>query len=58
MRIDPSCGLAALYAGLILRDTGKVKEAEPLLKRAAQLMPRDPRPREVLESLSKKGLWK
>jgi tetratricopeptide (TPR) repeat protein len=58
MRIDPACGLAALYAGLILRDTGKVKESEPLLKRAAQLMPRDPRPREVLESLSKKGLWK
>ena len=57
--LEPKCGVAALYTGLILKATEKPKEAEPFLKTAALLLPKDPRPREALESLSqKKGFFR
>lgn len=50
-RADPKCGLAAYYAGEILRATGDRASAEPWFRRAAQLMPKDPRPVDALKSM-------
>lgn len=59
MRLEPKCGVAALYTGLVLKATDKPKEAEPFLKTAALLLPKDPRASEALESLSqKKGFFR
>lgn len=59
MRLEPKCGVASLYMGLILAGTEKGKEAEPFLKTAALLLPKDPRPQEALKGLTqKKGFFK
>jgi len=59
LRLEPKCGVAALYTGIILKETEKPKEAEPFLKTAALLLPKDPRPQEALQALDKKkGFWK
>jgi tetratricopeptide (TPR) repeat protein len=51
VRIDPDCGLAYYYAGLIHADRGEFGEAEPLLQRAIKLMTPDRRPIEALKKL-------
>ena len=51
MRIDPSCGLAFMYAGEIYRKLDKKAEAEPLLRKACKLMAPDRRPIEALKVL-------
>ncbi len=54
LRIDPKCGLACYYAGLILGDVGNRPEAEKILRRAIKLMTPDRRPIEALKSLTTK----
>lgn len=49
VRIDPECGVAYYYAGLITAETGELSEAEPLLQRAIKLMAPDRRPIEALK---------
>jgi tetratricopeptide (TPR) repeat protein len=51
VRIDPECGLAYYYAGLIHADNAEFAEAEPLLQRAIKLMAPDRRPIEALKKL-------
>lgn len=59
LRLEPKCAVASLYMGLILAGTERGKEAEPFLKTAAILMPKDPRPQEALKALQqKKGFFK
>jgi hypothetical protein len=52
LRRDPSCGLAAFYAGEIERQTGDPEAAEAHLRRAIKLMSPDRRPIEALKALS------
>jgi tetratricopeptide (TPR) repeat protein len=49
VRIDPDCGLAYYYAGLMIAETAELSEAEPLLQRAIKLMAPDRRPIEALK---------
>ena len=51
VRIDPECGLAYYYAGLIHADNAEFAEAEPLLQRAIKLMAPDRRPIDALKKL-------
>jgi hypothetical protein len=51
VRIDPECGLAYYYAGLIHADNAEFADAEPLLQRAIKLMAPDRRPIEALKKL-------
>ncbi len=51
VRIDPECGLAYYYAGLIHADNTEFAEAEPLLQRAIKLLAPDRRPIEALKKL-------
>lgn len=53
LRIDPSCGLARYYQGLILSERGKLEEAEAALRQAQQQMPGDSRPADALAEVSK-----
>jgi len=53
LRIDPRAGLAAFYAGEILRARGEWDEAEAHLRRANQLLAPDRRPIEALKALAK-----
>jgi Flp pilus assembly protein TadD len=50
-RLDPDCGLAYYYAGLIYADGGEFAEAEPLLQRAIKLMAPDRRPIDALKKM-------
>jgi hypothetical protein len=52
LRRDPSCGLAAYYAGEIERQLGNRAEAEDHLRRASKLMAPDRRPLDALRLLS------
>jgi tetratricopeptide (TPR) repeat protein len=52
LRADPRCGLAAYYAGEILRASGDRPLAESWFRRAAQLMPKDPRPVNALKAMN------
>lgn len=52
LRRDPSCGLAAYYAGEIERQTGDRGAAEDHLRRAIKLMHPDRRPIDALKALS------
>jgi Domain of unknown function (DUF4388)/Tetratricopeptide repeat len=52
LRRDPTCGLAAFYAGEISRETGFYDDAEEYLRRAIKLMSPDRRPIEALKNLS------
>ncbi len=51
LRRDPTCGLAAYYAGIISRETGNYGEAENHLRRAIKLMAPDRRPIDALKAL-------
>jgi len=55
LRIDPRCGLAAFYAGEISRATEAFLDAELYYKKAAALMPKDPRPAEGLKAAQSKS---
>lgn len=52
MRIDPQCGVAALYAGEVTGGLGDRAQAEVLLRKAGKLLPGDRRPVEALKRLS------
>jgi len=52
IRLDPQCGLALYYSGEILRQVGRLDEAEVFLKRALKPMAPDRRPVDALRSLS------
>ena len=51
IRIDPTSGVAHLYAGQVQAALGKRLEAEAYLDRAARLLPGDPRPAEAMKLL-------
>lgn len=64
LRIDPKCGLAVYYTGLVSGDLEHFDEAEEYLRRAIKMMMPDRRPIEGLKSLQearkkkkKKGLF-
>ena len=52
LRRDPTCGLAAYYAGEISRETGFYEDAEDYFRRAIKLMSPDRRPIDALKNLS------
>ena len=52
LRRDPTCGLAAYYAGEISRETGFYEDAESYFRRAIKLMSPDRRPIDALKNLS------
>jgi len=52
LRRDPTCGLAAFYAGEISRETGFYDDAEAYFRRAIKLMSPDRRPIDALKNLS------
>ncbi|MEO6326039.1 MAG: DUF4388 domain-containing protein [Thermoanaerobaculia bacterium] len=54
LKLDPSCGIAAFYSGEIHRTAGRREEAELAYKKAFKLMPKDPRPGEALNALTRK----
>jgi tetratricopeptide (TPR) repeat protein len=51
VRIDPECGIAYYYAGVMYAEGGEPDEAEPLLQRAIKLMAPDRRPIDALKKL-------
>lgn len=53
LRIDPQCGIAALYAGEVHRHQGNWDQSERYLRRANQLMAPDRRPIDALKTLAK-----
>ena len=48
IRIDPECGLALCYAGIIFGEAGEFGAAEPRLQKAIKLMQPDRRPIDAL----------
>jgi tetratricopeptide (TPR) repeat protein len=52
IRLDPKCGLALYYTGEILRQVGRLDEAEVFLKRALKPMAPDRRPVDALRALA------
>jgi Flp pilus assembly protein TadD len=51
-RLDPQCGIALFYTGEILRNAGRLDEAEVFLKRSLKPMAPDRRPVEALRALN------
>jgi len=51
LRVDPRCGLAALYLGEVAGALGELDEAEAALRQAIRLMAPDRRPIEALKAL-------
>lgn len=49
IRIDPDCGVAVYYKGLVHGEAGDYSECEPYLQRAIKLMAPDRRPIEALK---------
>ncbi len=54
LRIDPKCGLAVYYTGMVYCRTGRLREAEDHLRRSIRLLMPDRRPIEALKTLQKK----
>ncbi len=52
VRIDPRCGVAQYYLGLILGDQGDLAESEHALRNSIKLMAPDRRPIDALRELS------
>jgi tetratricopeptide (TPR) repeat protein len=52
LRVDPTCGIAYYYLGLILGDADQREAAEEQLRRAIRLMAPDRRPIEALRELT------
>ena len=53
MRMDPRCGLAALYAGECARSVGDVATAEAFYRRAGTLLGSDDRPAAGLRAMGR-----
>ncbi len=51
LRVDPRCGLAALYLGEVAGALGELDDAEAALRQAIRLMAPDRRPIEALKAL-------
>lgn len=51
MRMDPECGLAVYYAGLVSKALGDRANAEKFLRQACKMMVGDRRPTEALKQL-------
>jgi len=60
LRRDPKCGTAFLNMGIIMAGENQPEQAKRALAEAGRLMPKDPRPKEILEQVEKKkeGFWK
>ncbi len=54
LRIDPKCGLAVYYTGMIFGRIGQLKDAEDHLRRSIRLLMPDRRPIEALKGLQKR----
>lgn len=54
LRIDPKCGLAVYYTGMVHGERGNVKEAESYLQSSIRMLMPDRRPIEALKALSQK----
>ncbi len=54
LRVDPQCGLASYYAGLIYGELGRLGEAENHLRAASRHLAPDRRPIEALKALGAK----
>jgi tetratricopeptide (TPR) repeat protein len=52
VRIDPRCGVAWYYSGMIQGQSGRIVEAEESLRRAIKLMSPDRRPIDALKELT------
>lgn len=53
IRIDPSSGVAHLYAGQVMALMGHRLEGQAYVSRAASLLPGDPRPAQAMKSLQR-----
>ncbi len=54
LRIDPGCGLAVYYVGMVYSRTGQLKKAEAHLRQSIRLLMPDRRPIEALKALQTK----
>ena len=54
LRIDPKCGLAVYYTGMVYGRIGQLRDAEQHLRRSIRLLMPDRRPIEALKNLQKK----
>ncbi len=54
LRIDPECGLAVYYTGMIYGKLGQIEEAEEHLRRSIRMLMPDRRPIEGLKALQRK----
>lgn len=54
LRIDPKCGLAVYYTGMVYGRIGQLQQAEDHLRRSIRLLMPDRRPIEALKRLQKK----
>ncbi len=54
LRIDPKCGLAVYYTGMVYARIGQLRDAEHHLRRSIRLLMPDRRPIEALKGLQKK----
>jgi hypothetical protein len=54
LRVDPQCGLASYYAGLICGELGRPEQAENHLRAASRRLAPDRRPIEALKALATK----
>ncbi len=59
MRREPNCGIAFLNMGIIMAGEKQAEQAKRALMQAQRLMPKDPRPKQVLDDIEKKkeGFW-
>ena len=54
LRIDPQCGLAVYYTGMLYGELGELEEAESHLQRSIRMLMPDRRPIEGLKALQRK----
>ncbi len=54
LRIDPKCGLAVYYTGMVFGRIGQLRDAEKHLRRSIRLLMPDRRPIEALKGLQKR----
>ncbi len=54
LRIDPECGLAVYYTGMVYGRTGQLQKAEGYLRQSIRLLMPDRRPIEALKALQTK----
>ncbi len=54
LRIDPKCGLAVYYTGMVFSRIGELRQAEDYLQRSIRMLMPDRRPIEALKNLQKR----